>query len=900
MIRTLALLLLLAPALLAQGPAHDWRTIELPHFRVHYPVEYQEWAMRAAERLEPIRTEVIAEIGYAPPQVIDVLVMNPIADANGSAWPLLDTPRMIFFTEPPGPDEQLGAYGHWIDLLSVHETAHLVHMLRPARNRWARLLPFAPIMLSSPRWVLEGYATVIEGRLTGAGRPSSTIRALILRRWAEHGRLPTYSQLDSDQRFLGMSMAYLMGSAYLQWLEQRGGEGSLRKLWARLTARQRRSFDEAFIGVFGESPERLYGQFTAELTASAMTLRRAPLQEGALFQETPRASGDPAVSPDGTQLAVVVRGREQPEKLVIWSTGPASEEQKKYEERIAKMLERDPEDVAPLRTKPLPRKAVHELTMPDGGDISTPRWTRDGKAVLFAHRVPDAEGVLHFDLYRWDFRNLTRLTHLADVRDADPLDERTAIAVRSRYGASQLVSVDLTNGSVTPRGEASIDHVISHPRVSPDGRRIAHVAHRGGRWTLLVDDAAIELPGDPASPEWLSNEELLVTVFARGFAELHRVRLDGTSTPVTRTSGGAFQSAPAKDGRAFFMSLEPDGYVVRELAELAEAPAPPPYDATLVPAVPPAERRTGFGLSSSGLKPAPHRYGIGRQELGWLTSQTWAPDQRSLEAGVRLGDVLGRLDTVLLASFATDNMPQGYALMSAWRGWPVELHGHAYVVRASARDDDAAGLKSGPHGGELRALWTRRFPTSRLALEAGASDDLAFASGTFSTRQFLGSTRFDELLRVDVDDQHYRVVAGAGVRAGGSLRLAARYQRDGGATVSLGGVPSSILPRSSYALRVLDPALPVAIASGDEYDGWRIETNVPGGVPLTAFYQRHELGDARVSLAGAEATLSSEPLPILKVPALELSVGVARILGAPEALDLRGETKWWLTMRWRP
>ena len=51
------------------------------------------------------------------------------------AWPFLDTPRMIFFAEPPGPDEQLGAYGHWIDLLAVHETAHLVHMLRPSRFR---------------------------------------------------------------------------------------------------------------------------------------------------------------------------------------------------------------------------------------------------------------------------------------------------------------------------------------------------------------------------------------------------------------------------------------------------------------------------------------------------------------------------------------------------------------------------------------------------------------------------------------------------------------------------------------------------------------------------------------------------------------------------------------------
>ena len=95
---------------------------------------------------------------------------------------------------------------------------------------------------------------------------------MILRQWAAHGRLPTYDQLDSDNRFLGMSMAYLSGSAYLEWLELRNGEGSLRRVWTRMTADRRRTFDAAFAGVFGESPERLYGEFTAALTAAAVGL----------------------------------------------------------------------------------------------------------------------------------------------------------------------------------------------------------------------------------------------------------------------------------------------------------------------------------------------------------------------------------------------------------------------------------------------------------------------------------------------------------------------------------------------------------------------------------------------------------------------------------------------------
>jgi hypothetical protein len=149
-------------------------------------------------------------------------------------------------------------------------------------------------------------------------------------------------------------------------------------------------------------------------------------------------------------------------------------------------------------------------------------------------------------------------------------------------------------------------------------------------------------------------------------------------------------------------------------------------------------------------------------------------------------------------------------------------------------------------------------------------------------------------VRVEVDDEHYRASVAASVRAG-STRVTARYQHDGGATVTLGGLASSILPRSAYALRVLDPALPVAILAGDEYDGWRIETTVPG-LPFTAFYQRHELGATRLSLAGAEVKLNSDPFPILKLPGLDLTLGVARIFDAP----LENDTNWWLGMRWRP
>src|SRR5437763_1729026 len=498
----LPLLAFIALSAAAQPPHEHWRTIETRHFRVHYPVRLEAWAARAASRMESIRDAVVAQVGFAPEQITDVLVVDPIADANGETIPLLDTPRMIFFAPAPGPELQIGEYSDWIDLLAVHETTHLVHLLRPSRNpfenfleRW--LLPVDPIVLRAPRWIFEGYATVIEGRITGSGRPSGSMRAAILRKWALEGRLPTYGQLDSDRRFLGMSMAYLMGSAFLEWLEQRSGPDAMRHMWARLTARQRRSFDEAFIGVYGERPDKLYGEFVAQLTESAITLaRNAPPREGELWQETMRGSGDLAVAPDGKALAMVLRNEKREAKLVVLSTGP-NEEEEKFAKRIEKMIARDPQDVAPVRSKPLPRKPLHTLVPSDGGDITDPRWTRDGNSIVYTHKQPDIDGVLHEDLFRWtpDTGRNVGVTHLADVGDADPLPDGTrSVAVRNREGMSQIVFVDAATGAVTPMNEPSLERVYSHPRASADGN-IAWAEHSGGVWHVGDTTGAF-------SPEW--------------------------------------------------------------------------------------------------------------------------------------------------------------------------------------------------------------------------------------------------------------------------------------------------------------------------------------------------------------------------------------------------------------
>ncbi|MFZ2490010.1 MAG: hypothetical protein WA208_00860, partial [Thermoanaerobaculia bacterium] len=139
----------------------------------------------------------------------------------------------------------------------------------------------------------------------------------------------------------------------------------------------------------------------------------------------------------------------------------------------------------------------------------------------------------------------------------------------------------------------------------------------------------------------------------------------------------------------------------------------------------------------------------------------------------------------------------------------------------------------------------------------------------------------------------------------GPLGLGFRYQHDqlsndsagaidGWDALTVGGLPSSIVPSSLFARRVLEPALPPGTLRGERYDGWRVEASLAG--PLTAFYQRHDTDVEGLGLAGVEVAMRIPPFPLLKTPAFDLTTGGAKIFDGA----MRGDMKYWVALTWRP
>lgn len=951
----LFLLVLLPLPALAQGPSADWRTLSTPHFRVHYPAASEEWARRAAARIEAIRERVVEEVGYAPPEVVDVVVSDPVADANGQAFPFLGWPRMILWTSPPGPESVIGHYSDWSELLVVHEETHLVHLLRPSRNplrrTLARAVPVGPIPLGAPRWVIEGYATVVEGRLTGSGRPNGDLRATILRQWARGGKLPSYGRLAADTRsWLGMSMAYLVGSAYLEWLEERAGPGSLKNLWARMTARTARSFDDAFQGVFGDSPEDLYDRFRAEVTWRALEAERLlepEKQEGELWQDLSWNVGTPAVSPDGEGLAIVLGSRDEPGELAVVSTAPDEEAEKKWQERREEIAKRDPEDVPAVRTAPIARKLLYALKAKNGVEPTMPRWMPDGESILFVRFEPDRQGFLHPDLFLWNLETgeVRRITREADLRDPDPApDGSWAVAVRNRNGYSQIVRVNLATGAVSDLTDPTVSEVYDQPRLSPDGTRAAFALHREGAWRLAVleigggtTELAPPAGATVSSPAWSPDgRSVFAVVGLRGFIDLWSFPLDPASPPVplTRAQGAAIAPAPAPDGSGlYYLSLEPDGLDLRRLPlPITETASAPPVDVptSLAPAVrPPAPHAPEPFPEAEVSESRP--YGFGRQELFPLLGGSAASDGGTWELGVRGGDVVGRFDWFALGSLGESGWPTGGALAGSLRRWPVELGFHLFQ---SEEDPEGALLDLDRRGIELSARWERIWSGDRLRLtgavlwsdvepdRTGPSLDQRVASVTagWGSLRRRGSWRFEPGLAAHFESGS---TGGDGwTRAGGVLRLGLghddtrlrlTWSRDtsedatrGFDLYQLGGARTTLLPDTALSSQIAVPGLPFGFLLGEDHEGQRADLTL-GFLPAPVFYERHRLWNSGqekgdwLTLAGMEYRLALDPLPIGRLPALDLRVGVARVLTEPFVEEvLEGDWRWWVITVWRP
>jgi hypothetical protein len=919
----------------------DWRTIETAHFAFHYPAGLEAWTQQVAAHAESIDTAVARIVGYSPGNRTQVVIDDPYAISNGSAWPFLNRPVINLWATPPDPRDDIGEYRDWGEMLVSHEFTHIAHLTRPSRNAFTRRLwetlpvDIGPIALRSPRWASEGYATYVEGRVTGSGRPHGTWRPAILRQWALEGQLPRYEQLDASSAYLGGEFAYLAGSAFLEWLVRQRGDSTLVQVWRRLSARQNRTFDAAFTGVFGESPRVLYGRFSVDVTARALDAERAihtasARDTGEIVQRMAWSTGDPSISRDGRRVALVQRSPIVPSRVIVWTT--ASEPDTGRARRDSLLMARDPQDVPARSIYPPPKKAIAMLTSRGGAPYEGPRFFRDGRILLWRF-TSRGDGSLAPDLYIWDTQrhSIRRVTRGASVRDADPSpDGRSAVATRCRGGWCDLVSVDLDRGTVATLLPGSSAASFYRPRISPDGSKAAVGVHTPNGWRTAIvslqDRSRMDVRSATANEydaSWTSPSEIVVVSEQGGVANIEHVDLNtGAARAITHVTGAAVapETNPA-DSSVWFLSLYSRGYDLRRVASPPVTAGVVALTEQLSPAAPVAPvEAPPFAANAVS---APYPFGIGTRQFRWIPQPELDADGVSAALGLFSGDVIGRSEVLTTIAIGDKATWRGGALNFLWRGtrpgFRVQLfdaaqelsHSRAHVSLPSPLDSRMLGGELTVDGARSYDTWASHYrlggSVSRLRVDipsigvegSSRQRSLIFGDGALTYVQRGDRSSLTESISGNVaggrslDTRFARAVASATLATSGAavlpVTVIASYGRaDRDAPIfeqfSIGGIASPLIDHGLLAQRFPMPVLPSGTSINSSAFTYRVSLDTK---PLALYLYSGSTAPAGERFAtwnrviGADWSASVPAIPVAGTPAARALVGVGESLDAP-------------------
>jgi hypothetical protein len=876
-----------APA--RQAPHAEWRTIRTAHYHIHYPPVLADWAQEVASQVEGIHAQVTALVGYSSPKPVQVMLVDPMQEANGMAVPLLDQPCvMLWRTHPQSDDPHAGSMTTWTEDVTVHEFAHIQHLTRP-QNRPRLLerlsgLPLGPLVFKAPRWVSEGYATLVEGKLTGSGRPHSATRAMILRQWALQGKLPDYEALNGMDGFLGGNMAYMVGSAYLEWLERQRPQTPdiLPRLWKQLASHKRRNFGASFTATFGFDPKDGYDRFRAELTHDALAwesyLKHAGLREGTAFARFPGKVEDLSLSPNGKELLARYAHKLDDSGLAVVDLEAKEPEQSGWKKREKARDAKDPNEVKDVDPE-FPWHKTTRLTPINGRLPERALWV-DDTTICFDLKRRDEEGVYTRQPALWHMNQGTEL------KPAEPF---------------------------VPAAE------------------VLRPVLQKGRWVLEYRGEAVPLPGQAIGRAWVDAPRKLIYTGCELEGTWNLVRVSyqeqsgklsfGEAQRLTRTVSAVWNPAPSPDGKkVYFTRLDARGTEIRVMD----------LDSSAVTSLPPDV--PGFLTQRAILSPTPEAdllpppaavppsvpyRGLDNQTIRAAASLTWVPQGYSYQIGVSGADLLNRLSWAVLAGVGDGAGPRGALVGISSTAWswnpnflafsalerpsrqrfsPRELDQErrgaelAFVMDDKGEQPYWAGLvvagervqklqEENPLGdastrllGGIRMGFRHRFSRGEWGFQARMDTDLISGRNGYAAQNESWN-----LVRNAVALEMLNPLVPVVLKAEGG-----RHSGDPLESFQLGGINTCLIPSSLDLNRVAQPALPAFEATGNRFVRYRAEVGqiLRAYVEHTALWNGGSARDPFQKVAGVEVDFGPEQMSGAEalLGKLHLNLGVHRPL----------------------
>ena len=210
-------------------PSLNWKTVETPHFRIHFSEQNSDIAAHSIKILEKVHPKITQQLQWEPRDKTEVVLDDGFDSPNGFArsFPY----NMMHLRVVPPVSGSLIDSGEWLELLITHEYTHIIHLdktsgapgfLRHIFGRYVLLFP----NLFQPTWLIEGLATHEEtDHYHGVGRGGSPYFSMKMRSEVMGG-FKSIREVNVPARDWPFDTAYLYGVHFYQFLEDTYGKRS--------------------------------------------------------------------------------------------------------------------------------------------------------------------------------------------------------------------------------------------------------------------------------------------------------------------------------------------------------------------------------------------------------------------------------------------------------------------------------------------------------------------------------------------------------------------------------------------------------------------------------------------------------------------------------------------------
>ncbi|MEX1140460.1 MAG: biopolymer transporter Tol [Bacteroidota bacterium] len=576
-LRVISLLSVFAAFLPAQDqeflhPELRWRTIETPHFLVHYH-EGAEWTARTVAAVaESVYTPITTLYRHEPDQKVSFVIRDHDDYSNGAAY-FYDNKIEIW---APAMDFEFRGIHPWIQNVVTHELTHIIQIQTAMKlgrrfpalylqwfgyeseRRPDVLYGFPNVLVSYPisfflvpSWFAEGVAQYNHPSLSFDYWDSH--RDMILRMHMIDGTLLNWEEMAVfGKTSLGNESAYNAGFSMVEHIAATYGVESLEHISRSLSSLPRLTIDGAIESVLGKTGTELFEEWRSKKELLYRRVRDkvgSNVLEGALIESEGFGNSYPVFSQDGSSVFYISnKGKDYLGESAVY----------RYD--------------IPTRTSQLIVEGVRSRlsVSPDGKtlyyskiSVQNPHWSRLS------------------DLYRFDLdlSKETRLTH--GLRAFHPQVSRDGSQLLFSIGSDGTTNIGISNSDgsgVRQITDLPDGFQVYTPVWNPGGPEVAFGYSEGHGQIIVTMDVhggvmrPVAEGGDCRNPVYSEDGSRLYYSSDRtGIFNLYALdRAAGATRQVTNVLGGAFHPAINGAGDLAYTSYSSTGYKIAFLPDSAQ------------------------------------------------------------------------------------------------------------------------------------------------------------------------------------------------------------------------------------------------------------------------------------------------------------------------------------------